>query len=268
MGQNQYLNSIHDIVRTNVASFNANNVAVTERNTLPSNGVYQMNQWYKIPNVICVFVDMRASTKLSAATHAKSTARVYELFTGTAIKIFHELGAQYVDIKGDGVFALFNENEANRALAAGITFKTFAELEFKKLMDRIIPGLDIGFHIGIDQKTVLVKQVGIQDAQSRDSRKNEVWAGKPINMAAKLASKSMDNLWVSDRFYNNINSSLLNTHSCGCTQEGVYHGDKVGLWEEVELNDDIFDFRKAYILKSRWCISHGQEWCKQILTLD
>lgn len=82
-------------------------------------------RWLKIKDVICVFVDMKNSTKLSASHHAGTTARAYTLFTGTAVRLFKEFGASYIDIKGDGVFALFNSNEVHAAFASAVTFKTF-----------------------------------------------------------------------------------------------------------------------------------------------
>jgi len=75
-----------------------------------------LQKWLKIPGVISVYVDMIGSTKLSAEKYDQSTAKVYKYFTDSAIRIFHEFGSSYIDIKGDGVFALFNSDEVHRAL--------------------------------------------------------------------------------------------------------------------------------------------------------
>ena len=269
MPQSQYLDSINDIISERITVFKENN-SITHKNTIPDNGNFPLknNQWLKIKEVICVYVDMRNSTKLSATNHEKSTASVYELFTGSAVRIFHEFEAKYIDVKGDGVFALFNKNEVFRALTAAVSFKTFAELTFKKLVNEKIDNINIGFHMGIDQKTVLVKQIGLKDDQSRDSRKNEVWAGKPINMAAKLAARSNDNeLWVSDRYYKQLNNDLV-VKSCGCSN-GKETNEKQELWDDLDVSgDNNFDFDKVYILKSIWCNRHGKEWCEEILKLD
>ena len=37
--------------------------------------------------------------------------------------------------------------------------------------------------VGIDQGMLLVRQLGL-----KGTKRNEVWAGKPVNMAAKLSS--------------------------------------------------------------------------------
>lgn len=119
------------------------------------------NSWIKIDNVISVFVDMTGSTKLSATRHEKSTAEIYQYFTGTIVKIFKAFDAAYIDVKGDGVFALFNYNVPHTALCAAITCKTFCENEFSDKV-KVKRRLTLGCHIGIDQKTVLVKRVGIE----------------------------------------------------------------------------------------------------------
>ena len=41
--------------------------------------------WIKIPDLICCFVDMEGSTKLSAELHERGTAKAYRYFTNTAI---------------------------------------------------------------------------------------------------------------------------------------------------------------------------------------
>ena len=219
--------------------------------------------WLKIPDVVCVYVDMKGSTKLSAKHHDRSTAGAYQLFTGTAVKLFSAFESPYIDIRGDGVFALFDSNQCYRSLAAAVTFKTFAHEVFTPKIKELTE-IDIGCHIGIDQRTVLVRKLGFKRYRGRTDRQNEVWAGKPVNMAAKLASLSGDNeLLVSDRYYNNIQDELVRK-SCGCPR-----GEKNELWSGVSLKeDDRFDFDLAYCLKSNWCTEHGKEYCEKILGLD
>ena len=225
-------------------------------------------QWLKIPNVICVFVDMKGSTKLSATSHDKSTAGVYQLFTGTAIRMFHEFNAPYIDVKGDGVFALFNQDQPYTALAAAISFKTFAHKVFvPKIKQRT--DIDVGSHLGIDQKTVLVRKLGLKSYNGRTDRQNEVWAGKPVNMAAKLSGRSAHNeLLVSDRYFKNIKNNA--EYRCGCKSLIFFREEFY--WEEKELDhffsSSPFDFDKAYSLKDNWCSTHGKASCEHFLSLD
>lgn len=271
MEQAQYLDSINELISDRVTVFNNKN-SITDRNNLLPDADYPLkdNYWFRISDVICVYVDMRNSTKLNAKDDSSNTASIYDLFSGTAVRIFHNFESSYIDVKGDGVFALFNKNQVFRAFAAAISFKTFASEKFKPLANKKVKDVDVGFHMGIDQKTVIVKQVGIRDDSGRDSRKNEIWAGKTINMAAKLASKSGDNeLWVSDRYFESLDDQELIIKSCGCSN-GQPSGNKSNLWElPVSLEGDPnFDFAEARVLKSIWCQIHGKEWCEKILELD
>jgi class 3 adenylate cyclase len=236
------------------------------RNSVPDTSEIPLadrSHWLRIPDVICVYVDMVKSTQLSATKQDKITAGAYQLFSDTAVRLFHEFEAPYIDVRGDGVFTLFNDDQPHRALAAAVTFKTFAAEEFVPRIEKAT-GLKLGSHIGIDQKTVLVKKLGLPRRGEETDRQNEVWAGKPVNMAAKLASLSKSGeLWVSDRYFEGLtNDKALN--SCGCPD-----GNRVSLWHEEDLTgDERFDFERAYRLTSKWCVTHGNEFCSEIFDAD
>lgn len=253
-----------DIIENQLEVFNSTR-RVDLAKTIPSPDNIPLDDnanWLRIPDVICVYVDMQKSTDLSASESANSTARAYQLFVGTAARIFNAFGSPYFDISGDAVFALFNSNQPYRALAAAVTFKTFSMVEFVPKA-RELTDVKIGTHMGIDQKTVLVKRLGMRDIHEKD-RNNEVWAGKPVNMAAKLASLSTDGeLFVSSRFYKKIQHRLT-TMSCGCLSEGPKP-----LWKEVDVTDEEkFDFDTAYKMDSYWCPNCGKKYCLDILKLD
>lgn len=265
IGENQMPKRFKDIVDEELAIF-PKTVSVTERNSLPPTHqipIENPTDWIRVRDVICVFVDMKGSTKLSASTGEKSTASVYRLFTSTAVKLFHEFDAPYIDVKGDGVFALFNEDQPYRALCAAVTFKTFAQEEFvPKAKSKT--GEDVGYHIGIDQKTILVRKIGLKMVNDRTDRQNEVWAGKTVNMAAKLASKADSSLLVSDRYFDNF-TDKKSTHSCGCGGSN----EPQPLWTDVDVSGDpLFDFDTAHRLESAWCKTHGREFCDYLLDQD
>lgn len=113
---------------------------------------------------------------------------------------------------------------------------------------------------------MLVRRLGYKRYKDRTDRQNEVWAGKPVNMAAKLASLSTNNrLWVSDRYFKNLKDKKA-IYSCGC---GSRNGQMAELWKEEDLtNDSKFDFGKAYSLGSNWCDEHGKLFCRDLLKLD
>lgn len=256
---------VESLIEQELKIFN-DSVSITNVNEIPDTKkipIEKPNFWLKIPDVICCFVDMEGSTKLSASLHERSTAKAYRFFTETAIRIFAQFDAAYIDVKGDGVFALFDSNKPYTALAATVTFKTFVKEYFTpKIKEKT--DLEIGGHFGIDQKTVLVRKFGFKRHDGRSDRQNEVWAGKPINMAAKLASMSTDNtLWVSDRYFKNLKDNKA-VHSCGCPS-----GEIVSLWSEQDLSkEEKFDFDLAHVLGSNWCSKHGKYFCAELVKLD
>jgi len=264
--ETQYSPSIKKII-DDADSLYRKSASITRRNKIPSTKlipIENQQEWFRIPDVICVFADMQGSTQLSAVLHDNSTARAYQLYTGTAVKIFDDFDSPYIDVRGDGVLALFDSDQPHRALAAAVTFKTFAKQVFSKnIKDKT--GLDIGSHLGIDVRTVLVRKIGFKRRDSRSDRQNEVWAGKPVNMAAKLSGVSEDcELLVSDRYFKLIKDEH-GLKSCGCPGGG----EKVSLWEDIDLSeDDRFDFDKAKVLKPNWCAMHGREYCRKLILAD
>ena len=263
--ETQVSKSILEIIKRESDLFQKD-VSITERNTIPNTSdipITNPTEWFKIKDVTCVYVDMIGSTKLSATKRQKTMARIYRLFTETIIRIFHDFEAPYIDVKGDGVFALFNYNQVYRALAAAVTIKTFVEEEFIPRVENIgqEDEKNIGAHIGIDRNTLLVRKFGLKKNDDRDDRQNEVWAGKTVNMAAKLASFSKSGeLLVSDRFYSQIIDKLVRK-SCPCSGTSE-------LWKKIDINDEKFDFSTIYKLESIWCQKHGAEYCEKILKLD
>ena len=236
------------------------------RNSIPPTNTIPLNSrlhWFRIPDVISVFVDMKGSTQLSAQKHERGTAGAYQLFTGTAVDLFHAFEAPYIDVRGDGVFALFNQDQVYLAFAAAVTFKTFADTVFVPKLKEVT-GIELGAHIGIDQKTVLVRRIGLKRNENRTDRQNEVWAGKSVNMSSKLAAMAgAGELLVSDRYFQHITHERVRK-SCGCPGN-----KKVDLWTPVDVKEDPkFDFETAYCLKTRWCETHGEEYCNAIMALD
>jgi len=259
----QMLKPIVDIVSEQIDAFNADPLII-ESQSIPIPENIQYKNWTSIPNVICVYADMAKSTQLSVETHPKSSARSYTLYTGTASKIFHHFEASHIDIKGDGVFALFNSNQTHRALCAAVTFKTFAEKIFIPFMQDRFRGkpfvLGIGSHIAIVKRNVLVKRIGIQ---GYDDRQNPVWAGRQINMASKLASQAdSKTLLVCPRFYAGITHGDAKWSCCSKS------GSRGFLWTERNIANENLDFDKAWALTTTWCETHGKEYCSKLLLAD
>jgi hypothetical protein len=108
-------------------------------------------------------------------------------------------------------------------------------------------------------------------------KQNEVWAGKPVNISAKLAGLGDANeLLISERVFSKIHSdncaNLL--ISCGCkisTAGEITAGEITKVWETLEFppGENRFDFHKYYKMTTcGWCGKHGSEYRNNILQHD
>lgn len=267
---NQFSQTVIDIIDSATERFNqGEQVELKNKIPLTDSIPFESNTWWKIEDVVCVYIDMKNSTQLSAQKQDKFTAGIYQYFTGTAVKILNEFGASYIDVRGDGAFGLFDSGKIYHGFASAVSFKTIVNSIIAnnvKLPDELEK---ISCHIGMDKKTVLVKRIGIKVVDGKTDKSNEVWAGKPVNMAAKLASLGETNdIIVSDRISNKffIDKSNYVLKTCGCGNKG----QKTPAWEEISVNSNKnFDFDKAYKLTtSGWCLIHGKHYCESILRLD
>ncbi len=226
--------------------------------------------WLRIESVVAVYGDMVGSTKLSVEPGLRATtmASVYELFTASWVRILNEFGAKYIDIQGDGAFGLFDgEGARYPALCAAVTFKTFSKKWIEAWVEKKAgDDAQIAASFGMDEYPVMVKRVGMRG----EERQNEVWAGKPINVAVKLAALAEGNqLLASERLYDAFISDFIYM-SCGCKTEDTdttYAGEKVELWSPLPLESEELGFDTAYVLKATWCPTHGDEYCEAILAL-
>lgn len=221
----------------------------------------EVGMWYKIKDVVSIYVDMEDSTELTDENYIKVSAKIHQLFTGTLIDVLKEFGARFIDIKGDGGFALWKEQFGSvKALLAGVTFKTSVEKNLKTYVKSQIANWEVSSKIGIVKGTVLVKKVGTRDTQ--DKKFNwAVWVGKPVSLSAKLSDiANSDTILVAENVFSDFATPIglkdFLIMSCGCP-----HGTKINLWQErIDLKGQ-FNMR-IFELKSKWCDIHGQDYLK------
>lgn len=221
----------------------------------------EARRWLRISDVVAVVADLKSSTQLGTGSKAASTASIYEAGTGGVVKIFDSFAADFLQIQGDGAFALFwGDMRFERAAAAGITVKTFS-LDFTEKIEAKWPTKpETGFKVGIASQRVLVKRVGTP----RDPTQQEpVWAGKPVNYAAKAAqSADRHELVVTGSVWDQFEKNDYLAFTCSCND-----GPHDTLWKDFVIPRLETDEKEAHgrKLSSAWCHVHGEEFCTAIL---
>lgn len=251
-------------------------IQVTRQNEVPEVGPTNRGLWFQIPQVTAVYADLKGSTELSATASPRVAAIAYTYFIRAMAVTFERFSARYVDIQGDGIFGLFSgQGSVFSAAACGITMKTLVEREVSVRFQRDAnTDWELTAGIGIDQGTLLVRRLGL-----RGTKENEVWAGKPVNIAAKLSSLAEANqMVVADRVFGLYErASRLRRRaliwSCGCDEDGGGAGldapieDTSRLWEQELAPQNLgLDFANIHRLCSHWCVTHGSEFCDAIVT--
>ena len=222
---------------------------------------------------VCLGIDLDKSSALSARKHAVTMAKLYEYFTQNIVDILNidSIRADYIDIKGDGVFGIYQgEKSIERAFVAAVTFRTFFEKVIKPKFKSNL-SVDLRCKSAICKDKILVKQIGTRKFN------NEVWAGKLVNNTYKIMSISRK---IKEKFKNRENDSLLivsgevktylsDQHkkyaifSCGCKSPDL---KPRSLWYafDVSGDDEVFG-DKVFYLPSIWCDVHGDEYLSRIL---
>ena len=251
-------------------------VRVVKQDDVPDTGPVRGGVWLQVPEATAVFVDLKGSTGLNAWFGAEAAARAYNYFNRAMAVILNGFQARYIDVQGDGLFGLFS-GTGSRFLAAAcaITMKTQVETVIAERFRKDI-SIDWEFRagIGVDRGKLLVRQLGL-----RGTGMNEVWAGTPVNMAAKLSSVAGPNeVAVSERVFSDYQQSAkirqrVLLWSCGCDGHNRGRGldlpaeQSEYLWQSAPAPANLgLDFDHVHRLRRPWCPTHGAEFCEALIT--
>lgn len=215
--------------------------------------------WIKLPEVVAVVCDLKGSTHFGTGKYDTSTARIYKSSVEGAVSILHSFEANFIDIQGDGGFGLFWGDRAyERALCAGVTIKTFSEDLVARLEKRWPDAPETGYKVGIHAGRTLVKRIGTRRVVSEQEA---VWAGKPVNYAAKCAQAAeRHQMIVTQQVWETFKNNDYIAFSCDCKD-----GPTANLWTETTVNRLPQDDQAAVVLNSAWCQKCGPEFCEAIM---
>jgi class 3 adenylate cyclase len=251
-------------------------VKIAVQREVPESAPEYRGVWWKIPQVTAVFADLKGSTALNATEASRTAALAYTYFIRAMAVVMDRFSAGYVDIQGDGIFGLFSGKGSQfHAAAAAITMKTLIETDVAVRFRKDTPAdWNLTAGIGIDQGTLLVRRLGL-----RGTSENEVWAGTPVNTAARLSSWACPGeVVVSDRVFDAYErASDLRRRallwSCGCVGNSLGGGldgsttRARNLWKSKSVSRDSgLDIKSIHWISKAWCPYHGAEYCESVAT--
>jgi len=226
----------------------------------PTTFFTEARRWKRIEDVVVVVADLAYSTKLNFEKYVNTSASIYESATGGAVRCLDPFTPEFVDIQGDGMFALFHgDRRWERAFCAAVTIKSFSERSLVPLIEHHLSPKTpkTGFKVGMAAGILAVKNVGVRGTNEA------VWAGKPVNWAYKCAQHAdVHELIVSERVWNKIKENDYIRYSCGCG------GTVTDLWRTVTVDKLPQEDWSCRLLRSAWCESCGEDFCNAILEGD
>ncbi len=225
--------------------------------------------------IVCLCIDLTDSAKLSSRKSSENMAKLYDYFTQNAVEILSTEGfrADYLDIKGDGVFGLYEGGKAiERAFVAGIMFKTFFEWYVRENF-----AVHLHCKMAINTDKTLVKRIG-KRARGEKDRDNEVWAGELVNIAYEIMGLSKEIIEsgveqkcnnsimiVSKEIYDYLYDEQLNyaVYSCGCGADG----NKKNLWNKYDCLEEKWETigNEVYHGCTHWCKDCGDTYINHLL---
>jgi len=222
-------------------------------------------KWHRIDDVSVVATDLKASTAVSYSKQDRVGARLYQASTGNCARVLQQFTPSFVDIQGDGLFAIFSgERHAERAMTATVSLNSFGQrlaLLLKEQLGDDVPEMqESGLKVGADRGTLLVKRIGV-----RGEHNEPVWAGKPVNYATKCAQEAeAGRVIATSRFFNGFRDNEYVRWTCGC-KNGVPAGEVVPLWRKVTVDALGEQHQNCRELVSRWCENCGNDFAASIL---
>lgn len=234
-------------------------VTLEERDDIPQLDTIKLEvpRWYRVDDVVAVLADLRGSTNFNTGRNEKTIARFYEAYMGQLVACVDEFDPAFIDIQGDGLFALFDGGDRYRAaMVAGITMKTWVQLRLLDVLKKKVTELpETGLKVGVASGAVFVKRVGI-----RGERNEPIWAGRPVNWAAKCAQVAdAGELIVTPKVWSKIETNDYLTWSCGCNPPSN------PLFSDVTVEKLPEEHQTCKKLSSNWCPNCGDAFSEAIL---
>lgn len=222
-------------------------------------------RWHQIDNVVAIFADLKGSSNLSLNNQKATVASIYTGSTGGLVSIFNSFKANYIQVQGDGVLAVFwGQYDFERAMCAALTAKTFGATVKHLIEDRKNQSpFESGYRIGVSSSSILVKKFG----GDRSSQQSLIWSGDAVNFAVKASEDSSNgSLVITNSVWDKIRDNEYLSSSCECS---TLYGQACLLWDQVTISN-IKDERESegYERSADWNEEYLDIFCAAIMQGD
>lgn len=161
--------------------------------------------------VSVLFVDMRESTKLPEQYGADQLVKIYRSYIRVVVQAIRKSGGVVRDFMGDGVLALFVDNEEGLAEDKAVHAARYITTAIDKFLNPVLDSKikhRISCGIGINTGEVSLSKVGMRGKESDDNSENEfgiAWIGNCTNLACKQSNAvECGTIFISNSTYTNL----------------------------------------------------------------
>ncbi len=236
------------------------NVTVEERETIPPlDGIkVELPRWYRVDPVVAVVADLKNSTQFNTRRQQKTIARFYEGYMSSLVSVVQAFKPEFVDIQGDGLFALFDGQDALQVgMVAAVSVKLFSDqVLLPRLRNALVDLPDTGVKVGVASGAILVKKVGVRGTNE------PIWAGKPVNWAAKCAQVAdAGQLVVTRGVWEQIEGNEYLRWPCDHQSRLLQRS----LWRSITVEKLPEGQRECHAAMSFWCDACTDSFCRAVL---
>ncbi len=200
--------STEDLIRGIVAQTDnllSTDFEISSPRTIPEVGEVGFNQARTV-DAVCLFVDMRGSTGITAEKQRSTAVRIYRAYLDNVAEIIHHYSGEIRGFAGDSFLALFsgNKNDADQAVRCAWMIQcAITYIVAPEVLKRCDAELSVG--IGIDMGTILAARVGKPYVPSTQ---NLIWTSHAVNVASKFCSAARPaEIVVSERVWGAMTNS-------------------------------------------------------------
>jgi class 3 adenylate cyclase len=217
--------------------------------------------WQRFSDAVVVVADLKNSTRLGMGKNVNSSVRLYRAATGAGVQLVTEFDPAFVDIQGDGFFAIFHGLDAyRRGIASAMSLAVFSESvlepQVREFMGVGCP--PTGLKTGVAAGRLAVNKIGVRGAAEL------VWAGKPVNRAFKCSgSADRHQIVVTRQVYDRVvskNDYLTQPCFIPGHSDGGYLG---GLWAPTQVR--ALPGIPCMVRTKPWCEEVAEDCCTAVL---